>query len=84
MTDDERRELARQRTEAYRERQRRGAVLLRVPVGPREVAALERLALLPVGERDPERMAAAVARFLAAAAPAVVGLGDALYPDPTR
>ncbi len=75
----EARDLARQRSEAYRDRKRRGVVLAWIEVEARELAALERLALLEAGERDPYRIACAVAQFLKAA-PAVAGMGDALWP----
>ena len=75
----EARDLARQRSEAYRDRRRRGVVLAWIEVEARELAALERLALLEPGERDPHRIACAVAQFLKAA-PAVASMGDALWP----
>lgn len=62
-----RRRLARERSEAYRARKRRGAVLVAIELEPRDLAALERLALLAPGDRDPHRMARAAARFIAAA-----------------
>jgi hypothetical protein len=77
--DDQRREQGRERTEAYRERRRRGLLLIQVEVAPRQFAALERLALLDVGERDKACIAWAVSRFLDAA-PLVSALGDALWP----
>jgi hypothetical protein len=76
----QRRDLARQRSEAYRRRRRRGAVLVAIELDPRDLAALERLALLAPGDRDPNRMAAAAAQFLAAA-PHVAAMGDALWPE---
>jgi hypothetical protein len=82
MTMDDavhRRELARQRSEAYRDRRRRRAVLVSIALEPRDLAALERLALLAPGDRDPRRMAAAAARFLAAA-PHIAAIGAALWP----
>jgi hypothetical protein len=75
-----RRLQGRQRSEAYRDRRRHGRILITVEVGPRQCAALERLALLGVGERDKARLARAVSRFLDAA-PYVLALGDALWPD---
>jgi len=51
-----------------------------VEVSPRHLAALERLALLDVGERDKPRIGWAVARFLDAA-PHVAAIGDALWPE---
>ena len=54
-------------------------MLLALEVEPRDLAALERLALLDPGERAPQAVSEAVSRFLAAAG-AVAGLGDALYP----
>ncbi len=79
MSAAEARALARQRSEAYRDRKRRGVTLAWIEVEPRDLAALERLALLEPGERDPYRIACAVAQFLKAAA-AVAGMGDALWP----
>ena len=63
----EARDLARQRSEAYRSRKRRGVTLAWIEVDLRDLAALERLALLEPGERDPYRIACAVAQFLKAA-----------------
>jgi hypothetical protein len=77
--DDERRELGRVRSEAFRERRRHGRVLVQVEVAPRHLAALERLALLDPGERDRACISWAVSRFLDAA-PHVSELGDALWP----
>jgi hypothetical protein len=75
-----RRDLARRRSEGYRSRRRRGAVLVTIELEPRDLAALERLALLEPGDRDPQRMACAAARFLAAAL-YVAAMGDALWPE---
>jgi hypothetical protein len=77
--DDQRRQQGRERSEAFRERRRNGRLLVQVEVGPRHLAALERLALLDTGERDKECIAWAVSRFLDAA-PHVSALGDALWP----
>jgi hypothetical protein len=74
------RDLARRRSEAYRGRRRRGVVLVAIELAPRDVAALERVALLAPGDRDAQRMASAAAQFLAAA-PHVVAMGDALWPE---
>jgi hypothetical protein len=79
QADDERREQGRDRSEAFRERRRHGRVLVQMEVGPHHIAALERLALLDVGERDKSSIATAVTRFLDAA-PHVSALGDALWP----
>ena len=80
MTEaDLRRQMARERTEAYRDRRRHGRVLVPVEVSPRHLAALERLALLDVGDRDKAEIGWAVARFLDAA-PHVAAIGDALWP----
>jgi len=79
--EHERREAARQRSEAYRDRKRRGVMLVSIEVEARSIAALERLALLPRGERDPYEVACAVAQFLMAA-PSVAAMGDALWPVP--
>jgi hypothetical protein len=78
-TDRQRRKLGRQRSEAYRDRRRNGRMLVSVEVGPRHIAALERLALLDLGERHKDRIAWAVSRFLDAAQH-VSALGDALWP----
>jgi hypothetical protein len=77
--DGERREQGRDRSEAFRDRRRHGRVLVQVEVGPRHLAALERLALLDAGERDKSSIAWAVTRFLDAV-PHVSALGDALWP----
>ena len=79
-TSPEARELARSRSEAYRDRRRHGRILVSVEVGPYQVAALERLALLDVGDRDKGSIAAAVNRFLRAA-PHLSAMGDALWPE---
>jgi hypothetical protein len=54
-------------------------VLVQVEVGPRHLAALERLALLGANDRNKACIAWAVSRFLDAA-PHVSALGDALWP----
>ena len=79
---DEARALARQRSEAYRDRKRRGVVVACIEVDWHQLAALERLALLERGDRDPYRVACAVAQFLRAA-PSVAEMGDALWPART-
>ena len=61
-TDEQRRQLARERVEACRERRRYGRVLVPIEVGPLHLAALERLALLEAGERDRAAIAWAVER----------------------
>jgi hypothetical protein len=80
QVDDEahQRDLTR-RSEAYRSRRRRGAALVTIELEPRDLAALERLALLEHGDRDPHWMACAAAQFLAA--PYVAAMGDALWPE---
>ena len=81
MTDaNPQREVARERTEAYRERRRHGRVLVQVEVSLHHLVALERLALLDSGEREKACIAWAVERFLDAA-PHVSALGDALWPE---
>ena len=75
-----RREQARLRSEAYRERQFHGRLLVSLEVSRTQIAALERLALLDVGERDRDCIAWAVGRFLDAA-PHLSALGDALWPQ---
>ena len=77
--DEQRREQGRERSEAFRERRRYGRVLVQVEVGPRHLAALERLALLDTNERDKACIAWAISRFLDAA-PHVSAMGDALWP----
>ena len=79
-TTPEARERARDRSEAYRDRRRHGRVLVTVEVGPYQVAAFERLALLDMGDRNKESIAAAVNRFLEAA-PRLSAMGDALWPE---
>jgi hypothetical protein len=54
--------------------------LVTVEVGPYQVAALERLALLDVGDREIGSIAAAVSQFLRAASH-VAAMGDALWPE---
>jgi len=79
-TTPDARERARDRSEAYRERRRHGRLLVTVEVGPYQVAALERLALLDVGDREKTSISMAVTRFLEAA-PYLSAMGDALWPD---
>ena len=79
QTDADRRRAARNRTEACRERRRHGRVLVSVEVTPRQIAALERLALLEVSNRDRGALAWAISRYLEGAAH-VNALGDALWP----
>jgi len=78
-TDEHRRRLGQQRVEACRDRRQHGRVLVPIEVGPLQLAALERLALLGAGERDKSAIARAVMRFLDAASH-VSALGDALWP----
>lgn len=84
MTEAERqhakRERNRDRARAYRSRQRRGVVWAWIEIEPRALAGLERLALLPPGERGLEAVSEAVARFVQAAAP-LAAVGDALWPE---
>ena len=80
MTDKGARERARERSEAYRKRRRHGRVSVPIEIGPHQLAALERLALLGVGDRDKVAIAGAVTRFLDAA-PHLSALGDALWPE---
>ena len=61
-------------------RARHGLVLVSLEVGPRQIAALERLALLDVDDRDKASIAWAVSRFLDAA-PHLAAIGDALWPE---
>lgn len=81
MSDDsDRARSARERSAAYRDRRRRGAILVSVALGFAELRALERLNLLAEGERDPRQVAEAAERFLAAL-PAVAAIPKALYPE---
>jgi hypothetical protein len=77
--DEKRRQAARERSAAWRRRKSRGALVIAVEVAPSDLAGLERLALLAVGERGPQAIGAAVVRFLAAARP-LAAVGDALWP----
>ena len=76
----EARELARQRSESYRKRRRDGSLSVPIEIGPHQLAALERLALLDVGDRDKVAIAGAVMRFLNTA-PYLSALGDALWSE---
>jgi len=78
-TDEQRRQLARERVDACRERRRHGLVLVPIEVAPAQLQSLERLALLQPGERDKPAIAWAVERFLNTAAH-VSALGDSLWP----
>jgi hypothetical protein len=83
MTDSgvrEARQRARERSEAYRQRRRQGRVVTVIEVGARQLAALERLALLDVGDRDKASIGRAVCRFLEVA-PHLSAMGDALWPE---
>jgi phenylpropionate dioxygenase-like ring-hydroxylating dioxygenase large terminal subunit len=80
MTPAERRQRNAERARAYRSRQRRGVVWAWIEIDPRALAGLERLALLPPGERGLEAISEAVARFVQAAAP-LAAVGDAIWPD---
>jgi hypothetical protein len=64
---------------AYQARQRYGQVLVSVTIGPQQLAALEKLALLERGERDKEAIGWAIERFLDAA-PHLSAMGDSLWP----
>ena len=70
----------RARDAAYRDRVRYGRILVSIEVDRQQLAAVERLGLLSVGERDKPAIAEAVGRFLRCAAP-VASVGDALAPD---
>jgi hypothetical protein len=74
-----RRQASTRRTQECRDRQKRRALQVKIEVEPPVVAALERLALLDVGEREPAALIQAVQRYLAGAA-AIARLGDALWP----
>jgi hypothetical protein len=77
--DQQQREQGRERSEAYRGRRRHGRVLVSVEVVPHHLAAMERLALLEIGQRDKACIAWAISRFLDAASH-VAAMGDALWP----
>ncbi|MFC7539674.1 hypothetical protein ACFQU2_09730 [Siccirubricoccus deserti] len=77
----QRREAARRRSEEYRQRRSRGAMVVHIEVVPTDLHALERLGLLPRGERDPYTVACAVATFLQAA-PGVAMMGERMFPEP--
>lgn len=87
MTEAEKLEATRarnrERARAYRSRQRRRVVWAWIEIEPAALAGLERLALLPAGERSLEAISEAVARFVHAAAP-LAAVGDALWPEPSR
>ena len=84
MTDADklaqRRERNRIRARAYRDRRRRGVVWAWIEIDRKALAGLERLALLPAGDRSLEAISEAVARFVHAAAP-LAAVGDALWPE---
>jgi hypothetical protein len=69
----------RERSEAYRERRRYGRLLVPIEVGPLQMAGLERLGLLGVGERDKGALSRAVMRYLDSASH-LASMGDALWP----
>ena len=73
----------RDRARAYRDRRRRGVIWAWIEISPNTLAGLERLALLPVGDRSIEAVSEAVARFVHAAAP-WAAVGDALWPEARR
>ena len=79
ITEEQRRQYGRERVEAYRNRRRHGRLLVPVEIGPLQLAALEKLALLERGARDKSAIASAIMRFLDAASH-VGALGDALWP----
>lgn len=81
--DEQRRAYDRERQRAYRQRRREGAVWAWVSINPTTLRGLERLALLPVGDRSPKAVSEAVAQFVQAAAP-LSAVGDALWPAPSR
>ena len=84
MTDADklaqRRERNRIRARAYRDRRRRGVVWAWIEIDRKALAGLERLALLPAGDRSLEAISEAVARFVHAAAP-LAAVGGALWPE---
>jgi hypothetical protein len=76
---ENRREKARERMAAHRDRRRQGRILVSVEVSREHLAALERLGLLDM-DADKLALAWAVSRYLDTARH-VAGLGDALYPE---
>ena len=70
---------ARTRQQQYRERRRRGRVLVPIEVGASEVRALQSLELLRAGAPSKAELAAAVQRFLACA-PAIADIPKRFYP----
>lgn len=71
---------ARERSERWRERRRKGLMPVTVSVSRAHRQALERLGLIaPEMDRDREALAWAVERFLDTA-PAIAAIGAALYP----
>ncbi len=69
------------RSERWRERRRKGLIAIMVDVSPAHRRVFERMGLVPPGhDQDRAALAWAVERYLDTA-PAVQGIGEALYPD---
>ena len=69
------------RSERWRERRRKGLIAVTVDVSPAQRRAFERMGLVKPGrDRDQDELRWAVERYLDTA-PAVQGIGDALYKD---
>lgn len=72
------------RSERWRERRRKGLIAIMVDVSPAHRRVFERMGLVQPGhDQDPAALTWAVERYLDTA-PAVQGIGEALYPDPTN
>ncbi|WP_376091223.1 hypothetical protein ACE7GA_21335 [Roseomonas sp. CCTCC AB2023176] len=79
-TAETRREAARRRSEEWRERRRRGEMVVSVTVGREAVWGLRRLGLIASGaERDHAAVADAAAHFVTLA-PSIAAMGEALFP----
>ena len=69
------------RSERWRARRRKGLIVVTVAVSPSQRRSFERMGLVAPGcDQDPEALTWAVERYLDTA-PAVQGIGDALYKD---
>lgn len=75
------REAARRRSEEWRDRRRRGEIVVGVVVSRETVRALRQIGLVADGaDRDHQAIADGAAHFLHAVAPSVAGMGAALFP----
>ena len=69
------------RSERWRERRRKGLIVITVDVSPAHRRVFERMGLVQPGDdQDRAALAWAVERYLDTA-PAVQSIGEALYPD---